>query len=44
MAFVVGGAVGLLPIAGEVGFIAAGCALALVFFDSVRRRGLWSAK
>jgi MFS family permease len=41
MAFVVGGAVGLLPVAGEVGFIAAGCALALVFFDSLRHRALW---
>jgi MFS family permease len=44
MSFVVGGAVGLLPIAGEIGFIAAGCLLAVVFVSTLRRRALWSMK
>jgi hypothetical protein len=44
MSFVVGGAVGLLPIAGEIGFIAAGSLLAVVFVSSLRRRALWSMK
>ena len=40
MSFVAGGALGLLPIAGQVGFLAAGSALALVLLDSLRRRAL----
>jgi hypothetical protein len=43
LSFVVGGAVGLLPIAGEIGFLAAGSALAVVLVDSMRRRTLRAA-
>jgi MFS family permease len=40
LSFVVGGAVGLLPVAGAVGFLAAGSALAIVFLSSLPRRSL----
>jgi MFS family permease len=43
LSFVCGGACGLLPIAGEIGFLAAGSALAVVLIDSVRRRSLRTA-
>jgi predicted MFS family arabinose efflux permease len=43
LSFVCGGACGLLPIAGEIGFLAAGGALAVVLIDSVRRRSLRAA-
>jgi MFS family permease len=43
LSFVLGGACGLLPIAGEVGFLAAGVVLLLVFVDAMRRRkDLWA--
>jgi MFS family permease len=38
LSFVFGGACGLLPIAGPVGFLGAASALALVFIDTLRRR------
>jgi MFS family permease len=40
MAFVLGGAVGLLPIGGRFGLLAAGVVMTVVLLDTIRRRAL----